>query len=312
LRPVGIDIEYENELKVMEFYYVDITQELREEYRKNITALYDDFQSVFIQQFNGFIHQTYLLMNGIQQKFFGLKIHSMNQRAMVMSVFVDYCEADFYNTFETCDQHIVLPYLSDQFDTLLHKLVQLDWNAVTSPNNLPGMPIKFSGQLWRDSSYIIESLKNLKMVDINLNDLDNFFDDFWRVRIDSLSLILLDADGYPIQSCGTTFGCEISIKIRFPTIFSDVDYYGEEQSFLALSFSCHSDYYTEGEEVTFISNCGIEEEFSTGGYKASPNGIYSFEITNPEQIDMDSLAQVQFMIGGTRITNLKTKSETWT
>ena len=246
-------IEYENELKVMEFYYVDITQELREEYRKNITALYDDFQSVFIQQFNGFIHQTYLLMNGIQQKFFGLKIHSMNQRAMVMSVFVDYCEADFYNTFETCDQHIVLPYLSDQFDTLLHKLVQLDWNAVTSPNNLPGMPIKFSGQLWRDSSYIIESLKNLKMVDINLNDLDNFFDDFWRVRIDSLSLILLDADGYPIQSCGTTFGCEISIKIRFPTIFSDVDYYGEEQSFLALSFSCHSDYYTEGEGISHIN-----------------------------------------------------------
>ena len=257
--------DYENKLQEMEDEYKTMTAERREEYRKEITALYDNFQQGFNELGDRYTEQLYMLMTGIHQKFYGLKIHSMNQRAMVMGLFVDYCDADFYNSFVSCDERNIAPYMSDELDVLLEKLTALQWNTVTSPENLPNKPENFESALEVDSkaqdlggvrTYVVDSLKNTSRVDINLKDLDiddALYDDFWRVRIETLKMILYDADGYPLQSQGSTAGKEISIRISFPTLFTDRDQKGYPHSFLALSFSCHADYYTENEGWTFFN-----------------------------------------------------------
>ncbi len=45
----------------------------------------------------------------------------MTQRSMILSLFLDYCDAEFYNSFKSCDDQN-LPYMSDELDILLDKL----------------------------------------------------------------------------------------------------------------------------------------------------------------------------------------------
>ena len=249
--------EYEQHLKDLEEQYNTITAEQKEEFRKKITESFLQFQTTFRSIAESYNNKMYDLLSGIHQKFYGLKEHSMNQRSMIMSLFIEYCDADFYHSFTPCDD-LKLPLMSDELDTLLDKLKDIEWNSITSSENIPGTPIEFSGWfvIQEDSSenyghknnYIVETLKSKHEVDINLRDLDveNHFDDFWRVRLERLTLVLLDANNYPIQSNGTSFGKEIQIRIQYPTIFNDTDNNGDQQSFLALNFACNSDYVTSG------------------------------------------------------------------
>ena len=91
--------EYENQLKVMEERYANMTQELREEYRKNITTSFNNYQENFRGIAEAYNNQIYFLMEGIHRKLYGLKEHSMNQRSMIMNLFMEYWEADFYHTY---------------------------------------------------------------------------------------------------------------------------------------------------------------------------------------------------------------------
>ena len=248
--------EYEQQLKDMEAQYHNITEALREEYRQNITDAFLNYQETFHGLADEYNEKIYLLIDGIHRKFYGLKEHSMNQRAMIMALFVEYCDADFYHTFKPCDEQN-LPFMSDELDVLLEKLIFIQWDSVTANENIPGTPIEFSGDFLIEDNgdvigdtkrFIVESFRNNSEVDINLRDLDttNHFDDFWRVRIERLTMVLLDEDEIPIQSNGTTFGREIQIGIHYPTVFNDTDFVGDHQSFLALNFECNSDYVTYG------------------------------------------------------------------
>ena len=253
--------EYENQLKEMEERYANMTQELREEYRKNITASFDKFKNNFKGIAEAYNNQIYSLMGGIHQKLYGLKAHSMNQRSMIMNLFMEYCDAIFYHTLTSCDDQ-GLPFMSDEIDVILQKLNDIQWNSVTANENIDGTPIEFSGKFIIDSSdamyggkksFMVQSLKTFGEVEINLRELDTFnhFDNFWRVRIETLSLVLLDETDFPIQSNGTTFGKEIHIKVQYPTIFTDKGSDRVMHSFLALNFACNSDYVTYGSGTVF-------------------------------------------------------------
>lgn len=311
--------EYEQWLEDMKAEYDQMTEQLREEYRKKITESFEKFKSVFKGLSVSYNDQIYHLMAAIHQKFYGLKEHSMNQRAMVMSLFVDYCDADFYHTFQTCDKKN-LPYMSDDLDTILAKLIDIQWETITASENIPGTPIDFSGEFIIENNggligdkkqYVIENLRDRHETEINLKELDiyNRFDDFWRVRIERLVLVLKDKDGALIQSNGTTFGREIQIKIRYPTIFNDSDSSGNSKSFLALNFECNSDYFTDGEDIEWGSSCEVTEEFSNKNYKPAPDGVFTFKIMNPEMFDIDSLYQVSVGFSGSRI--IKSQKAYW-
>eukprot|EP00088_Acartia_fossae_P015951 TRINITY_DN18860_c0_g1_i1.p1 TRINITY_DN18860_c0_g1~~TRINITY_DN18860_c0_g1_i1.p1 ORF type:complete len:215 (-),score=24.29 TRINITY_DN18860_c0_g1_i1:105-653(-) len=179
---------------------------------------------------------------------------------------------------------------------------------------MPGTPVYFEGQFEitldkpktmdvKNRTLIISTLKNTSEIAINLKDLDSFgrFDDFWRIRLETLKLVLLDTSNNPLQSHGLSYGEGIQIRIRYPTVFYDTDFNNIEHSFLAQNFECNSDYSTIGEEIKWKSSCRVDEEFSQTNYKPSPNGIFNFLIENPERIDMERLAGLRIQFSGTRI-----------
>jgi hypothetical protein len=299
----------------MQAAYHNISDELRAEFKEKITLSFNNFQTSFASLSKSYDRQIFLVISSIHQKFYGLKEHSMTQRAMILSLYLDFCDAEFYNSFKSCEDQN-LPYMSDDIDSLLGKLIDIQWESVISNEQIPGTPIEFNGDFTIDSvtntlyggknNFIVGTLKNTSHVGINLRDLDveNRFDDFWRLRLETITLQLLDADSKPIQSAGTGFGQEIQIKIRYPTIFNDTDNYKNSNSFLAQNFACNSDYVTTGEganDIEWKSECKVGQTFSKKNYKPSPDGVYTFKIENPETIDMESLDKIKIMFTGTRI-----------
>jgi len=304
--------EYEKKLQELLDNYLNLTDEQKEKYKQEIQTAYDNFKTTFNILKESYNEKIFNVMNGIQSKFYGLRFHSMNQRAMIMSLYLDYCDADFYHTFRTCDIHN-MPYMSDELEVLLEKLIEIKWNTVTSVANIPGTPIAFKGDfeivddgnlLAQKPNVIVQKLKASGETEINLRDLDteNYFDSFWRVRIQSLTVLLFDKNDYPIQSSGTTFGEGIHVFIRFPTIFTDKDMDRQEQTFLATNFACNSDYITEDAEITMGSQCIVIDEFSSTNYKTAPDGVFNVKILNADTIRMEDVYKLKIHFAGSSIT----------
>ena len=249
--------EYEEELKRLQEQYHNISEELKAEFKEKILLSFNNFQMSFDALTNSYDTQMFMLISSIHQKIYGLKEHSMNQRSMIMSLYLDFCDADFYNSFRSCQEQN-MPYMSDDFDTLISKLIDIQWDSVISNAEIPGKPVQMKGTFKIDSdsettyggktNYIVSTLKKTNQVEINLRDLDEYnrFDDFWRIRIETMKLTLLDDNSDPIQSAGTGFGAEIQIRIHYPTFFNDTDNYKNSVGFLAQNFACNADYVTEG------------------------------------------------------------------
>ena len=146
--------------------------------------------------------------------------------------------------------------MSDDLDTLLDKLNKIQWESVVSDTEIPGRPVEFTGMFDVDSdtelvyggvkNYYVHTLRSTFHMDINPKDLDIYhrFDDFWRIRINTMKLLLLDANSKPIGSNGTNTGEEIQVRIQYPIIFNDKDNYNNSHSFLAQNRACNSDYVT--------------------------------------------------------------------
>ncbi len=246
---------YENEIEKLKSSYASITQELRAVYRDKIMKLFQNFQDQFSSLSKTYDRNIFNIQSAIHQKFYGLKEHSMTQRALILSLYIDYCDANYFNSFRVCDENS-MPYMSDDLDSLLDTLIKIQWESVVSDAEIPGKPIQFGGKFVVDSNktllyggvrnYYVDNFKRTYHVDINLKDLDiyNRFDAFWRIRIDTMKILLLDANSNPIQSAGTDFGEEIQIRIQYPLLFNDTDHQKNSISFLAQNSVCNSDYVT--------------------------------------------------------------------
>ena len=115
--------DYEDQLEEMKNIYPYITDELRAVFKDKIMLSFKQFEIFFGFLSEVFQRQISLIISTIQHKFIGLKEHSMNQRAMIVSIYQDFCDAKHYN-YTTCeDQHF--PYMSDDFTTLLDKLIDM-------------------------------------------------------------------------------------------------------------------------------------------------------------------------------------------
>jgi len=289
-----------------------MSEELNDEFKAEMLLSFNNFQMSFDALTNSYDTQMFMLISSIHQKIYGLKEHSMNQRSMIMSLYLDFCDADFYNSFRSCQEHN-MPYMSDDFDTLISKLIDIQWDSVISNAEIPGKPVEMKGTFKIDSdsettyggktNYIVSTLKKTNQVEINLRDLDEYnrFDDFWRIRIETMKLTLLDDNSDPIQSAGTGFGAEIQIRIHYPTFFNDTDNYKNSVGFLAQNFACNADYVTEGADIDWISECKIDDAFSQDNYKPAPDGVFTFKIENPETFDIESLSKIEIEFTGTSI-----------
>ena len=73
--------------------------------------------------------------------------HSMVQRSMIMNLNQDFCDGLFYVAFEECYSSNHVPSMSDDFDILLKKLNEIQWNALTWMEDLNGDPETFGNVL---------------------------------------------------------------------------------------------------------------------------------------------------------------------
>jgi hypothetical protein len=61
----------------------------------------------------------------------------MNARAMILSLYADFCDTQFYHSFTECTA-TQTPFMSDDFEIMLRKLSDIQWDILTSLDNLPG------------------------------------------------------------------------------------------------------------------------------------------------------------------------------
>merc|ERR1711860_84081 len=233
-----------------------------------------------------------------------------NQRSMVMALYSDFCDANYFHAFESCGQSnkIDVPSMSDNFEALMEKLSGIIWSGITSDENLPGPVRPFTSRFTihsgRNDSFIIENLRKNHQVDINLlSYTQSDYERFWRTRIETIEMILLDKSGYPIQSIGIEQDEWIGVQVDFPNVFYDKDSLGHEQLFSGQSWNCFADYWSHGdiEDVEHSSFCEVASAFMADKYQPTSNGMFRFSVWNPEVVEMERIAQLRIVFGGTRI-----------
>ena len=215
--------EYEDAINQMREDYENMTAEMREEYRKQITEKFETFKLTFSTLTDSYNTRMSLLIESIQRKSYGLKEHSMNQRTMILALFMDFCDTLFFHSFGRCDT-IGMPLMSDNFDNLLEKLSSIQWDAITAddafpPNQRP-QPFPFLYVYIEDDleglHYPIQILKNESILQVNLQDYDTLdgFSDYWRIRLKKIKISLLDENNELIDSPGETGQLGGSIKVK--------------------------------------------------------------------------------------------------
>ena len=157
-----------------------------------------------------------------------------------------------YNSFHACNPADV-PMMSEDFGTLLLDLKQIEWDTLMSTEDFPIPPVEFSAlkiELKDDEprlDFPVQTLKETGRLQINLKNYDQSgdFDDYWRIRINSIKFTLLQADGKPVPSPGRNIGEEIRFEVTYPPVFNDTNQNGEIFTFIAQDLKCPSYYITE-------------------------------------------------------------------
>jgi len=321
--------EYEAKMDELEAGYENATKQDMERFQEEITERYNNFTSTFDTMQASYNDQLSNLAISLQEKMFGLKDASMNQRSMIMPIFLSSCDNLYYTAFYTCDQKDI-PLMSENFTELLTDLdsIQLTYDFAFAKlgENKPTMfgegpqadgPYPFEitdGLLPRPDGNStrknpISSMRESGTMTISLKEYDIWreFDEFWRVRIDMVRLIMYQKDGTPIPSPSDIGEENIRIKVEFPTTFNDTNEDEQSEMFSATKYSCTPTYYTQKEcetnpnQVCFVDSCEIADEFSETNYQVSMDGIFRFTVINYDDLEMELLDNARIEFSGTRI-----------
>ena len=244
--------DYENEIDELRQIYNETSQEMLEKYKEKIMARFDNFKQVFAEGKNNYLNSLNMVVNAAQDKIYGLRTASLNHRSMLMVLYQDYCDGLFYHTFRTCDQSNV-PLLGDDMDVLLDKLNNLQWDILVNMNELPNIPEEFHNIFLdiEDIDNYTKPLTNLvetSKLMINLKDYyepSNLFYKQWRWRIETIKVLLKDANDQVIPSLDYQNG--IRMGITFPSVFNDTDSTRNVHTFLTKPHFCRSTYITQGQ-----------------------------------------------------------------
>jgi len=295
---------YEDEINRMKEEYDQMTEERREEFKKTITALYDKYKESFNAGLEAYQSSIGVIIESIHNKWIGLKDASMSQRSMLLSLFLDYCDAKFYHSFQQCDESIT-PSMSDPFSKLLENLIDIQEDTIT--DHPEGVPTEFHDKkLTIDSNNTMEpvySLMSTYTMQTNLTTLDahHAFANFARVRLTSLSLRMYDSAGELIPSPGTGAGEGFLFRVTYPLVFNDKTTEKEVVTFLGQKVVCTTGYYTEEGEATDTEECTFPLEFAAGNFQPSLDGVFSFNLTTAN-VNLSALDKIEVNLGGSYIT----------
>ena len=205
-------------------------------FEKEVMAKYDNFTTTFDGLRNSYNDQMNNLAVSLQEKMFGLKDASMNQRSMIMPIFISSCDNLFYNAFHACDQSD-MPLMSEDFSKLIEELNAIDLTYAFAMDQIANEHIEQFGEgdnvegpyafaitdagLPRPDgnytrSYPVTSLRETGTMTINMKDYDlsREFDEYWRVRLDMVRLVMYQIDGSPVPSPGNTADGYIRVIIH--------------------------------------------------------------------------------------------------
>jgi len=308
--------EYEDEINKMKEEYDHMTEERREEYKKTITELYNKYQQNFNAGLAAFKASIDNIIETIHNKWIGLKNASMGQRSLILILFMDYCDAKFYHSFQVCDESLS-PAMSDTFDVLLKKLTEIQLDAITDTPD--GAPIDFKNtRLTIEDRSKVMSLKSTGEMQVNIAEYDitDSFLHFARIRLTSIDLRLFDANGELVPSPGINTGETFLFYITYPLVFNDRTTHTEEVMFLGQKVFCSSGYYTTEDggascpsgylstndgEACQTESCTIDEGFRSTSYQPTPDGTFTIRLVDADKFDLDNLARIDVILGGSHI-----------
>merc|ERR1719493_608865 len=67
----------------------------------------------------------------------------MVQRSLIMIIFQEFCDGLFYFSFSNCYDNERVAAMSDNYDTIIKKLIDLEWRSITAVEFLPTAPTEF-------------------------------------------------------------------------------------------------------------------------------------------------------------------------
>ena len=214
---------------------------------KNLTMTCDVIRDSILEHLDATSHSIKLKLRSNQEK-------EIDDKAMSMQIYQDYCQAKFYHNFGMCDSSLK-PSFSDSLEEVLDKIHRLQWNIFSQ--NSEGVqqhrPTKFSQKdiLIKDTENDkpVSLLREWKTAHINLKEHSQgniITEKSARVRVSNLEVYLYDENGNLLPSKEETSRDEITIGITFPKNFTDKapngKYYGFETSYRHY---CRTAYYTD-------------------------------------------------------------------
>ena len=230
---------------------------------------------------------------------------AMEDRALVDTMFKEYCNALFYNSFKKCDDSIQ-PQPEDTINEVLSKINSAKMSMIEEGGfPLRIRPSRFKNRkiFVKDQSPIRLLLKD-KVALINLKD--HFPEKLWlkrqRWRISSLHVQLLDKDNQTLKSGDDTFGGEVETLITFPDEFIDIGTDNKQYRFKTdYDYYCKSTYITNNAgQMETVQNCQVDTEFAEDSFKPSLNGLFNFTIISPP-VNFEELAAMRIIFSGSHI-----------
>ena len=145
--------EYQNKTDEFAAAYNEASEALKEQFKQEIMDLFNEFKEQFEESNKQYISKLNDLTTALYTKVASVKQHSMIQRSMIMNIYQDFCDGIFYFSFTECFGENYVPTMSDPFDTMLMKLKDIQWNSITSAENLPNLPERFDNVMNIISSF---------------------------------------------------------------------------------------------------------------------------------------------------------------
>jgi len=310
--------EYQNKTDEFAAAYANSSTADKEAFKEQIIFLFEKFELAFEDSNNKYIAMMNDLTGALFEKVASVKQHSMVQRSMVMNLYQDYCDGLFYFSFTECykdnptEQYV--PTMSDDFQSFLFKLKNIEWDSITNMESLPNLPSPFSDVSivlmdkhiagFNSSSQMFgaaTSLRNDGEAYFNFKHHNEYLDDFYRVRINSVTVHLLDTNGNTFQSPRDEI---IRFLVYMPVEFNDKDLNGNEFAFRGLKHFCPADYFINEEgHIQHISSCEVDHEFDGVNHKTSHDGLFKVVAKNIRQDILDLIGGIKVTLGGSYSPN---------
>jgi len=306
--------EYQNKIDDMAKEWNANFTAAKEKYREEIEQSFEKFESEFEESNEQYISLMNELTASLYDKAASVKQHSMVQRSLIMNLYQDYCDGIFYSWFQECHQEQSVPTMSDNFDDLILKLDNIQWDTMMSISTWPGNPVENFCDVVIDmmdlpasgfnsssnTSGVATSLREDGEVSFNIKEHDDYLSRFYRVRVDMLQVKLLDKNGVLYQSPEKEY---IQFTVKFPMDFIDRDPSFQKYSFHGQEHTCTSSYYFLEGEFHSVSKCAIAKEFEGKNHKTSQDGQFKIIAKEISQEILDDIGGIRVATWGTYVTD---------